>query len=91
VCCMSFTCFRAVLDDWNVYFRVALKSVTFLEISRNRLAALKATRRLMPTETNYGFSPMHRLAALKATSNLGFLVYNDVGMFGVDLYDWYAM
>ena len=42
VCCMLFICFRAILDDWVVYFGVVLNSIAFLEISRNCLAVLKA-------------------------------------------------
>jgi len=39
---MIIVCFRAILDDWNVYSEFMLDSVEFLEISKNRLAVLKA-------------------------------------------------
>jgi len=39
---MIIVCFRAILDDCDVYSEFVMDSGEFLEISRNRLAALKA-------------------------------------------------
>jgi len=41
VCLVIIVCFRAILDDCNVYSEFMSNSVEFLEISRNRLADLQ--------------------------------------------------
>ena len=60
---MIIVCFRAILDDCNVYSEFVLDSVEFLEISKNCLAALKAHQAVHASRTIFGFPAMHRLAA----------------------------
>jgi len=58
---MISVCFRVILNDYNVYSEFVSNSVEFLEISRNRLAALKvrqaahATKLVCPVFTGFGY------------------------------------
>jgi len=59
---MIIICFCALLDDYNVHSEFVLDSVVFLEISRNRITALKARQAAHASRTISGFPAMHRLA-----------------------------
>jgi len=60
---MIIVCFHVILDDCNVHFEFVLDSIEFLEISRNRLAALKVRQAAHASRTISGFPAMHRLSA----------------------------